>query len=360
MAEDQDKSQKTEEPTEKKLKDARKKGNLPVSREVGTFFSILMACLITAFFAPLVADRFGEIMVPLVGNADEIDVGLAQEDLGNLLTQLAIGVALALSAVFFAFIMGAVIAQIAQNALAVAPDRIKPKLERIDPIKGFGRLFGMSAVVEFLKGAAKVTVVGAVVAVILTTELRAIENSLHYDIASLPDLMRDLTARLLLAVLIATAAITVLDVIWRRFDWKRQLKMSKQEIKDEHKQSEGDPHVRAKLREIRRERSRKRMMQAVPSATVVVTNPTHFAVALKYDRHETPAPVCVAKGTDLVALKIREIAKENNVPIVENPPLARALHAAIEVDAIIPREHYEAVAEVITYIYRTDQRAVQA
>lgn len=356
MSQEQDNSQKTEDPTPKRLQDARKKGNLPVSREVGNVFSILCALVLIAFFASALGGRFMGATLPLVTNFHDISVGGAATDIGNLGAQIALAIAVSIGLVFLCFVAGAVGAAAVQNALVFSPERIKPKLERIDVFKGLKRMFSMGSVVEFAKGMAKVATVGLVVCLTIWAELREIGSAMSHDLSSLPHVMRDLTAQLLLAVLITTTLITVADVLWRQFDWRRQLRMSKQEIKDEHKQAEGDPHIKAKIGEVRRERARKRMMAAVPNATVVIANPTHFAVALKYDRHSTPAPVCLAKGADKLALRIREIAEQNGVPVVENPPLARALYGVLEVDQLIPAEHYEAVAEIITFLYETGAR----
>lgn len=358
MAEEQDQSQKTEEPTEKKLEDARKKGNLPVSREVATSMTILAGLILTAFFSPSFTGTLGETLIPIVANLHQIEVMTAEGDIRSLVLAIAAYTAGALAVIFAFFIGGAFLAGYLQNTVRMAPDRIKPKLERVSIPKGFSRLFSLSSLVEFAKSVAKVLAVGTVVGLIVFWEMESVERMAGYEAFVLPELIRELTVKLLFAVLLIYAVITVLDVLWRRFDWRRKLKMTRQEVKDEFKQMEGDPHVKAKLKEIRRERSKKRMMADVPKASVVLMNPTHYAVALKYERGELPAPLCLAKGTDAVALKIREVAEEAGVPVVENPELTRALYATVDIGGFIPAEHYKLVAEILTFVFKQKKRAV--
>ncbi|MGF1457233.1 MAG: flagellar biosynthesis protein FlhB [Alphaproteobacteria bacterium] len=358
MSQDQDESQKTEEPTEKRLRDARQKGNLPISREAGTVLSVFVMLILASFNAP---DAAGQIMRALHGlfaNAHDIAIGDVLADPMAVNAGILWALLPSLAFVFGAFALGGIAAAAGQNAIAVAGDRIKPKLSNISPIKGVSRLFSWSSILEFVKGIVKIVLIGTVTGLLILADLERMELMVGADISALPALIREAAIELLLVTLIASAVIASADILWKRWDWRKKLRMTRQDVKDEHKHSEGDPQVKARVREIRRERARKRMMAAVPDSTVVIANPTHFAVALKYERGSMPAPLCVAKGVDQTALRIKDVAQTHSVPIIENRMLARALHATVEIDQIIPREHFEAVAEIITYVYKIDQRAV--
>ena len=202
------------------------------------------------------------------------------------------------------------------------------------------------------KALMKLVAIAAALMYAVWPERSFVERAGAMEIAVLAGVLQDIASRLLLAALVVVGLIAAIDYIFQKQQFDKKMKMSRQEIKDEHKQSEGDPQVKAKIRQLRMEKSRSRMMAAVPDATVIITNPTHYSIALRYD-DETPAPICVAKGVDDLALRIREVAAENNIPLVENPPLARALYARMEVDETIPREHYEAVAKIISFVMKT-------
>jgi flagellar biosynthetic protein FlhB len=205
---------------------------------------------------------------------------------------------------------------------------------------------------NLVKGLGKMLIVGVAIWTQLWPERGGLESILNQSTVAVVGDMSRLLFKVLMASLISLGVIAGLDYFWQRMRWQSRNRMSKQEIKEEYRQNEGDPHIKAKIRQLRHERARKRMMTAVPTATVVIMNPTHFAVALKYESGKMAAPICVAKGIDALALRIRAVAEENNVPVVENPPLARALHAAIEIDEPVPAEHFKAVAQVIGYVMR--------
>jgi flagellar biosynthetic protein FlhB len=226
-----------------------------------------------------------------------------------------------------------------------------PSLSKISPIAGFKRLFGQAAWVNFAKGLAKLTIVGAVMGAILWPQHDVVVAMVNADVAAMTPMIFGLTVKLLAAALAILAFVALGDWLYQRHAWYERQKMTVQELKEEFKQSEGNPEVKAKIKQIRRQRASKRMMANVPKASVVITNPTHFAVALRYEPGMA-APICVAKGIDQIALKIREVAGEHEIPIVENPPLARALHATVDIDREIPGEHYRAVAEVISYVMK--------
>jgi flagellar biosynthetic protein FlhB len=242
-----------------------------------------------------------------------------------------------------------------QHGFLFSAEQLVPKLDKISPMAGFKRLFSMKSMVEFIKGLLKLAVVGTVLTLVVMPEISHITDLPTY---SIPDLLRyttGLSGKVLIAALAVVAVIAGLDMFYQRFAHMQSMRMTKQEIRDEMKQTDGDPMIKSRLRQIRMERARRRMMAEVPKATVVVTNPTHFAVALRYVQGESEAPIVVAKGADLVAARIRELAQENEVPIVENPPLARALYATVDLDQPIPNEHYRAVAEIIGYVMKLKQ-----
>lgn len=351
MAEDSgDDSQKTEEPTQKRLEDARKKGQVASSREVNHWFMILGGTVAVMALAPAASRDLRALLARFVElpHAIPADAGNLRAVFGELLAT----VGLVMLPVFLLLVVAAVGAALAQNGVAVSAENIRPQLDRISLGSGVRRLFSLKALAEFGKGLAKLVIVGAVAFAVLWPELALIERLPSMAVDESTALMWRLSIRLLIAVLSIVTLIAGADFLFQKFQFLHQMRMSRQDIRDEMKQSEGDPQVKGRLRQIRRERAQRRMMQAVPTASVVVTNPTHFAVALKYELDAMAAPLVVAKGTDLVALKIREIAEAHGVPVMENPPLARALHAGVEIGEEIPVEHYKAVAEIIGYVMR--------
>jgi flagellar biosynthetic protein FlhB len=228
-------------------------------------------------------------------------------------------------------------------------ESLKPKFSKISPGAGAKRIFGKQAAANFAKGLFKVIALGAVMTAILWPERLRLEAFVHLDPAALLGATTSMTVHLMGAVVAMLAVVAIADYLFQYRTWFERQKMSLQEMKEEFKQSEGDPHIKGKLRQLRQARMKKRMMAAVPKASVIITNPTHYAVALSYERGMS-APVCVAKGIDNIALKIREIAGKHDIPIVENVPLARALYASVDIDDEIPVEHYHAVAEIIGYV----------
>jgi len=265
-----------------------------------------------------------------------------------LLPKLALAVA-----PFFAVMIAAGLAgHMLQSRPGFSLDKIAPDFSKVSPLAGLKRLFGAEGWMNLLKGLAKMAVVGVAIWTQLWPERHNLEAILNQStVAVLGDMSR-LLFKVMMASLATLGLIAGLDYFWQRMRWLSRNRMSKQEIKEEYRQNEGDPTIKAKIRQLRYERARKRMMAAVPTASVVIMNPTHYAVALKYESGKMAAPVCVAKGIDALALRIRAVAEENDVPVVENPPLARALHAAIEVDEPVPPEHFKAVAQVIGYVMR--------
>lgn len=349
MAESEDKSQKTEEPTQKKLDDARKKGQVASSREVNTWF-ILLTGTIILLLAPFAMDRMGNILSRFLSQSHALPVdGPGVMRLGAT-TMLEMGAVMAPA--FLAFMVAAVAAGVVQNGFLLTADKIQPKLENISLLKGVKRMFSLRSIVEFGKGILKMAIVGAVAFALIEPEVERISTAISMAPPDILRLVWSLALRMIAGVVAVVTIIAGVDFLYQKFEFQKSMRMSRQDIKDEMKQTEGDPIIKSRLRQLRIERSRKRMMAAVPEADVVIANPTHYAVALKYTSGEMAAPVVVAKGVDHIALRIRELAKESDVPIVENPPLARALHGGVEIDQAIPETYYRAVAEVIGYVWR--------
>jgi flagellar biosynthetic protein FlhB len=346
----EDPSNKTEEPSGKRLADARAKGEVAKSQEIIHWMMIGASALVVGVFAPGAMNRLAESLVPYFSQAHLVPAdasGIGGVLLGSLLE--AGGVLLVPFAIL---IVAGILASVVQTGgFLFTTEQIQPKLSKISPIAGFQRLFSMQSLMEFTKGILKLAIVSIVGIWVMMPEFNTMVELVQEPAAVSLHVIYDLTMQLLMAVLSIMAVVAALDFLLQRRQYMQKMRMSRQELKDEYKQTEGDPVVKARLRQLRMEKSRRRMMAAVPKADVIVTNPTHFAVALKYDQKEMDAPMVVAKGVDLVAFRIREIAKEHRIPIVENKPLARALYASAEIDEEIPAEHYKAVAEVISYVF---------
>ncbi|SHN82955.1 flagellar biosynthesis protein FlhB [Bradyrhizobium erythrophlei] len=346
MADEDDGGERSEDPTQKRLDDALERGDVAKSQEVNTWFMIAGATLVLSTFA----GSIGGIQTPLknvIANS-----WMLRTD-GPALLQLAQHLEYAVFAAIGVPLLMLVIAAIAgnmlQHRLVWSGESLKPKLSKISPMEGAKRVFGKQAVANFAKGLFKVIALGAVMTAVLWPERHRLESMLRSDPMSLFGVIVGLTVHLMGAVVALLAVVAIADYFFQYRQWYERQKMSLREMKEEFKQSEGDPHIKGRIRQLRQARMKKRMMAAVPKASVIITNPTHYSIALSYERG-MQAPVCVAKGVDLIALKIREIAGKHSIPIVENVPLARALYATVEIDEEIPVEHYHAVAEIIGYV----------
>lgn len=350
MAEEQDNSQKTEDPTQKRLEEARRKGDIAKSQDVPIWFLMMAIAGIMAAAGPLAA----MIADPLVRIMDHPHAfHLAGGGAQQLMTSLLMSLALPLMVIFAAIAVAGVLGHIVQSRPLWTGEKIKPDLSKLSPMKGLQRMFGMQGWVNLLKSIAKMGAITAAMIYAVWPEATAISESGRLDPSGMLAMTQVIAGRLLLAAVIVVGLIAGGDFIYQRWSFMQRMRMSRRDVRDEVKQQEGDPHIRARLRQIRLERSRKRMMQNVPKSTVVITNPTHYSVALRYDPEKDAAPMCMAKGADEVALRIREIAKEHGIPIVENVPLARALFASVEIEESVPREHFEAVAKVIGFVMNT-------
>lgn len=350
MSEDDDDSSKTEDASERKLGKAREEGDVAVSQDVKTWFSLVGVAVLMSLMIPGLMADLKSLLTGLLARPH--DLIFDEPHIRKLFVDVAVDVALLL-ALPLGMMMGlGVAASLVQTGLMYTPKKIAPELKKISPLAGLKRLFSGRTVVEFVKNIAKLTLVGTVAFLVSLPEMEHLEALTTMPLPAILDFLHVVIIKIMIAVLMVMAAVTAFDFFYQRFAFAKKMRMTKQEVKDEHKQSEGDPMIKGRLRALRHERARKRMMAAVPGADVVITNPTHYAIALTYDQDSMNAPVLVAKGVDLVALRIRELADEHDIPIVENPPLARALYATVELDQEVPQEHYKAVAEVIGYVMR--------
>ena len=350
MAEDQDKSQQTEEPTAKRLEQAREHGDVVKSAELSTFILLGGGTLAIAMFGKYTAVSLARTLSLFLQQPDTMSVDGAS--LTAMMRLLLPKLALAVAPFFAVMIAAGLAGHMLQSRPGFSLDKIAPDFSKVSPLAGLKRLFGAEGWMNLLKGLAKMAVVGVAIWTQLWPERHNLEAILNQStVAVLGDMSR-LLFKVMMASLATLGLIAGLDYFWQRMRWLSRNRMSKQEIKEEYRQNEGDPTIKAKIRQLRYERARKRMMAAVPTASVVIMNPTHYAVALKYESGKMAAPVCVAKGIAALALRIRAVAEEHDVPVVENPPLARALHAAVEIDDAIPPEHFKAVAQVIGYVMR--------
>lgn len=347
---EQDDAQKTEEPTAKKIEEARKKGQVALSREVNNWVMLFTGTIVISAMSPYIFSNIAEILkayfersyaFPSVPGGLDILLG---EGFKHVMMIMALPMVFLMLAAF--------LSPFIQVGPLFAPESIKPELSKISPIKGFKRLFSMRSLMEFAKGILKLAIIGLVGVIILYPYFDKFEHMIGLPMPVLLDELKSLVVRVMIGVLVVLMVVAVIDLVYQRYEHTKKMRMTKQEVKEEYKQTEGDPHVKSKLRQLRAERARQRMMQAVPSADVVITNPTHYSIALKYDPEIMEAPLCVAKGIDEVALRIREVAKQHDIILYENKPLARTLYDVVEVDETIPPEQYQAVAEVISFVFK--------
>lgn len=346
MAADDD--DKTEEPTPRKLEQAREKGDIVNTPEVGAALSLIAATAIVAFMSGPIVTQMAHGFIGFLSMPDQIS-----SDPGSL-KAVMFSIIIKLMAIFGMTALALASAGIAARYVQAPPtfsgEKLTPKLDKLNPIEGFKRVFGKAAFASFVKSLAKLVIVGAVLVWVLWPHREELQTISLMDPAAILPFIKDRVVDMLIAMASAAALLAAVDYIFTRQSYMERMKMSRREIKEEMRQQDGDPMVKAKLRQIRIQRSRQRMMQNVPQASVIITNPTHYAVALKYEPGETPAPICLALGVDAVAARIREVAQEHDIPIVEDPPLARALFATADIDQPIPKEHYEAVAKVIGFV----------
>jgi len=334
------------------MDEAIERGDVVKSQEVNTWFVLAGSALVLMAFSGPMGMDLASTLRGIVANsfAYKVEGG----DLIRLAQKICMEVMAAVALPILLLALAALCGNIIQHRLIWSVQAIEPKFSKISPLAGAKRLFSKQALANFVKGLLKLALVGTVLTALLWPERHRLEGLIGTDVALIIPFTKVMSLKLLGAVVAILAIIAGADYFFQYRQWFEKQKMSLRELKEEFKQTEGDPKIKAKIRQIRYSRSRKRMMASVPKATVVVTNPTHFAIALHYERG-MPAPICVAKGADLIALKIREIATKHSVPVIENPPLARTLYATVEIDQEVPPEHYKAVAEVIGYVLRLNR-----
>jgi flagellar biosynthetic protein FlhB len=350
MAADQDAESKTEEPTEKRIADAFEKGNVPRSREISIFASLLGLLILLGFAVGPRGAELANLLGLLLDHPAAFSLRTGG-DAGRLLAELAKSIGAILLPLLLILAVAGIAASFAQHMPTFALDQIRPKWSRLSPAAGWKRIFGSGGWVEFLKSLFKVAAIGVVIAILFGSDRQRLLDAMRGEPQRLPATILAMVFRLVATVCVALVVMVAADLMWSRLRWRRELRMSRQELKDELRQSEGDPLIKSRLRSLARDRARKRMMAAVPRATLVVANPTHYAVALKYERGKDGAPLVIAKGADLIALRIREIASQHAVPIMEDKPLARALYETVEVGKWIPPEFYRAVAKLLYVLY---------
>ena len=342
--------EKTEEPTPKKLEDARKEGNIAKSQEVSGFAVLLVGSVVLIFYLKYVTfylEDFFRYYTSFVG------VELTKNLMFELILKTTEYIFILLAPILIAVLLAGIIGNVMQFGFLFTTKPIIPKFEKINPIKGLKRLFSVKTFVEGLKTTLKTFIAFLVGFLLFYNFLKEIPKLELMNFFQQIRWFEDKAVILIFSLLAVFFVFAIIDFVYQKYTYKKSMRMSKQEIKDEYKQTEGNPEIKAKIRQLQREMAKKRMMAEVPKADVVITNPTHYAVAIRYDKTKDEAPRVVAKGVDNLALKIKEIAREAGVMIVENPPLARELYKSVDVDEVIPPKLYKAVAEVLAFVYRS-------
>lgn len=345
-----DESNKTEDPTPKKLEEARKKGQVPLSREVNNWVMLAAGTLVVIGMGPHMMESLLVLLRTYIGdtaNLPEVPGGmkfLAVESFREVLKIIAMPMLFLMAAAF--------LGPFVQIGPLFSTETISMDLGKVSPSKGLSRLFSLRSILEFVKGLLKIAIVSVVGLIIMTPFFGGLEHMVGLPIPLAMSEMSVLTKQLMVGILVVLFIIAVADLMYQRFEFNKKMRMTKQELKDEYRQSEGDPHVKAKLRQLRQQKAQARMMQNVPNADVVITNPTHYSIALKYEPEKNDAPIVIAKGVDEVAMRIRETAREHRIAILPNPPLARILFETVDLDEAVPPEHYKAVAEIISYVFK--------
>lgn len=348
-------SDKTEEPTDHKLQESKKKGQVFKSQDIIQTVMLFTTCGILYMERGHLLKTMREFMVLCFGMANA-DLNLAERSLLKDGLMVVIAYFKVMAPLFMAGFVVALVINMAQIGYIFTFETMKPKLSKINPIEGFKRIFSMKSVVELLKQVAKLGVVTWVVVKVIKNQLMSLQNAIVWSIPQTISLIRKMSVKVVSYVLTAMVVISILDFIFQKKQFMKQMKMSIKELKDEYKDTEGNPQVKGKIRQLMRQGAQARMMESVPNSSAVVTNPTHLAVALRYVPGEDPAPVVVAKGKHDIAVQIKIVAEDNDVPILENVELARALFSGCEVGAIIPVELYKATAEVLAYVFRLKKK----
>jgi flagellar biosynthesis protein FlhB len=349
LSENQDTESKTEKASERRLGEALEKGDTPFSREAVTLGSLLGIMFALSLSGPSVGKTIAESLYLIFDHVDDIWME-NQNDFGHRLQLVFAASFTALLPIWLLIAVGGIIGALGQNVPNASLERLRPKFQRIAPSSNIKRMIGREALIEFGKSVLKLVVIGLVIYRAFMVNLQQGFFTLAQSANQLPILVMDVVKSILAPVCLLAFIIAIIDVSFTRLQWHNRQKMTKQEVKDEFKQSEGDPFLKERIKSLGRKRARNRMMAELPKATLVVVNPTHYAVALRYVPTEAGAPMVLAKGLDHLALKIRDLCEEKAIPVIENRELARGLYGACEVGTMIPVEFYRAVAEIIHFI----------
>lgn len=349
--------EKTEKATPKRRRDERKKGNVLMSQDVVAVVTLFASYVTMRIGLPMMADAMSALLRFCIDLAANLPTDGASPIGTELLTQSSMALARSVALPLLVTVLAAVIATFAQTKLLVSFSALQPKFSRLNPLEGIKKLFSLKSIIEAFKGVLKIAILLFIIYRFVKGAMLNFTQYMHTDLLGAIQSMLSLGLKLLLQVAVAFMVVSFFDYLYQWWEYERQLKMSKQEIKEEYKQTEGDPQIKGRIRELQRKMARSRMMQAVPEADVVIRNPTHFAVALRYRLGEDPAPIVVAKGQDELALRIVAKAEESGVAVVENKPLARALYASADIGQMIPAEQYGAVADVLVYIYKLNNKS---
>ncbi|MHB8910345.1 MAG: flagellar biosynthesis protein FlhB [Syntrophales bacterium] len=347
MAEETDNN--TEKATPKRLEEARKKGQVAKSREVASAL-IMVACLIYFYFdAGGIVNRIMELMKGSFRNLHRTD--LTVDGMQLLVIDLIIKVSVMILPLLLTLMAAGILANVMQVGILFSTESLQPKLSKVNPLKGLKNMFSLKSLVELFKNLFKLTLVGFIAYVTIKNEALDVSPLMEQDVWQIMAYMGRISFRILLATCWVLIVLALMDYLYQHWEHGRSLKMSKQDIKDEYKNLEGNPLIKSRVRRLQRDMAMRRMMAKVPTADVVITNPTHLAVALKYDQARMAAPVVVAKGANLIAERIKEIARENGIAVVENKPLAQVLYKVVDIMEAIPDNLYQAVAEILAYVY---------
>jgi len=358
MADNDNDQERTEQATPRRREEARKKGQVARSQEVASV-AILLACLIYFYFD---SGRLVRKMMGMVSNflKESGTLLISNNNIQSLAVYWLFEFFILIAPLLLTVLIAGLFANFIQVGFVISAEALEPKFSKIDPIKGFQKLFSLKSFAELAKNILKLFIVGYVAYVTVASEIGNLPSLMDQSVGEILVYMGQISFTIILRTSWVLIVLAILDYVYQRWEYEKGLKMSRQEIKDEYRQTDGDPLIKARIRRIQREMARKRMMAQVPKADVVITNPDHIAVALQYDQLKMFAPVVVAKGTGFVAEKIREIARESKVSVIENKPLARVLYKMVKVNEVIPENLYKAVAEVLAYVYGLKERTVTA
>jgi flagellar biosynthetic protein FlhB len=349
--------EKTEKATPKRRSDERKKGNVMMSRDVVAVATLLGSLVMLRAMSGVVMQRAEDILYTCFDYIGRSYAGFLPTIGRELALKCLTAIAVVAGPFLLVTLILSVVATFAQTRMLVTTEPLKPKLSKLNPLSGFKRLFSLNSVVELIKNLIKISILLYLIYDYFTTVVVSFGRFLDMELNQAAEILFEDIFQLVLRVVVAFTAVAFFDYLYQRWEYERKLRMSKQEIKEEYKQMEGDPKVKGKIKEIQRQRARERMMQQVPGADVVIRNPTHVSVALRYKPEKDNAPVLVAKGLDELALRIVKVAEENHVTVVENVPLARSLYAAVDLGREITPDFYGPVAEILVYVLKMDQEA---